>query len=67
MSGIRSSVKAALENPGLLTWTFKRKNCMGLKNQVMEIKLIQKSLIKESMKNSKWPYNINSNCEHIGN
>ena len=39
----------------------------GLQDQILDIKLIKKHLIKESVKSLKWHYNINPNCEFMGN
>ena len=40
---------------------------LSLQDQILDIKLIKKPLIKESVRSLKWPYNINPNCEFIGN
>ena len=40
---------------------------LDLQDKVLDIELIKKPLIKESMRSLKWPYNINPNCEFIRN
>ena len=62
MSGIKGRVRVARK-----CWPSHVNALKNLQDEILEIKLIKEALDKESVRNLRWPYNINPNCVFVRN